>query len=80
MLLVDITNMLLGRPGDWPGAPAPCRTAPARAGLGGGLAARLEANERTRRLYAKAGYTPDGSTRVEPEYEATEIRLVKALP
>ncbi len=28
---------------------------------------------------AKAGYAPDGSTRVEPEYEATEIRLVKAL-
>ena len=39
----------------------------------------FEANERARRLYAKAGYTPDGSTRVEPEYEATEIRLVKAL-
>jgi len=40
----------------------------------------FEANERARRLYAKAGYAPDGSTRVEPEYEATEIRLVKALP
>ena len=40
----------------------------------------FEANERARRLYAKAGYTPDGSTRVVPEYEATEIRLVKALP
>jgi oligopeptide/dipeptide ABC transporter ATP-binding protein len=39
----------------------------------------FEANERARRLYTKAGYTPDGSTRVEPEYEATEIRLVKAL-
>jgi oligopeptide/dipeptide ABC transporter ATP-binding protein len=39
----------------------------------------FEANERARRLYAKAGYTPDGSTRIEPEYEATEIRLVKAL-
>jgi ribosomal protein S18 acetylase RimI-like enzyme len=39
----------------------------------------FEANERARRLYAKAGYTPDGSTRVEPEYEATEVRLVKAL-
>jgi ribosomal protein S18 acetylase RimI-like enzyme len=39
----------------------------------------FEANERARRLYAKAGYAPDGSTRVEPEYEATEIRLVKAL-
>jgi oligopeptide/dipeptide ABC transporter ATP-binding protein len=39
----------------------------------------FEANERARRLYDKAGYTPDGSTRVEPEYEATEIRLVKGL-
>jgi oligopeptide transport system ATP-binding protein len=39
----------------------------------------FEANERARRLYTKAGYTPDGSTRVEPEYEATEVRLVKAL-
>jgi ribosomal protein S18 acetylase RimI-like enzyme len=39
----------------------------------------FEANERARRLYAKAGYAPDGSTRVEPEYEATEVRLVKAL-
>jgi predicted ABC-type transport system involved in lysophospholipase L1 biosynthesis ATPase subunit len=36
-------------------------------------------SRRTRRLYAKAGYAPDGSTRVEPEYEATEIRLVKVL-
>jgi oligopeptide/dipeptide ABC transporter ATP-binding protein len=39
----------------------------------------FEANERARRLYAKAGYAADGSTRVEPEYRATEIRLVKAL-
>jgi len=39
----------------------------------------FEANERARRLYAKAGYAPDGSTRVEPEYEATEVRLVKAF-
>jgi N-acetylmuramic acid 6-phosphate etherase len=39
----------------------------------------FEANERARRLYAKAGYTPDGSTRVEPEHEATEVRLVKAF-
>ena len=35
--------------------------------------------ERARRLYAKAGYAPDGSTRVEPEYEATEVRLVKVF-
>jgi oligopeptide/dipeptide ABC transporter ATP-binding protein len=40
----------------------------------------FEANERARRLYTKAGYAPDGSTRVEPKYEATEVRLVKALP
>jgi len=40
----------------------------------------FQANERARRLYARAGYVPDGSTRVEPEYQATEIRLVKALP
>jgi oligopeptide transport system ATP-binding protein len=39
----------------------------------------FEANERARRLYAKAGYVPDGSTRVEPEYEATEVRLVKVF-
>jgi peptide/nickel transport system permease protein len=30
-------------------------------------------------IFIKAGYAADGSTRVEPEYEATEIRLVKAL-
>ncbi len=39
----------------------------------------FEANERARRLYAKAGYAPDGSTRIEPEYQATEVRLVKVL-
>lgn len=39
----------------------------------------FEANNRARRLYAKAGYVPDGSTRVEPAYQATEIQLVKAL-
>jgi hypothetical protein len=38
----------------------------------------LEANERARPRYAKAGYAPDGSTRVQLEYEATEIWLVKA--
>lgn len=32
-----------------------------------------------RRLYSRAGYAPDGSTRVEPEYQAAEIRLVKVL-
>lgn len=39
----------------------------------------FEANERARRLYEKAGYSPDGSTRVESQYQATEVRLVKAL-
>jgi hypothetical protein len=28
---------------------------------------------------AKAGYAPDGSTRIEPEYQATEVRPVKVL-
>jgi ribosomal protein S18 acetylase RimI-like enzyme len=37
------------------------------------------ANERARRLYTRAGYRPDGSTRIEPEYEALEVRLVKEL-
>jgi oligopeptide transport system ATP-binding protein len=39
----------------------------------------FEANERARRLYDKSGYVPDGTGRVEPEYQAQEIRLVKAL-
>jgi ribosomal protein S18 acetylase RimI-like enzyme len=38
------------------------------------------ANERARRLYTRAGYEPDGSTRLDPKYQATEVRLVKALP
>jgi ribosomal protein S18 acetylase RimI-like enzyme len=40
----------------------------------------FEANHRARRLYTLAGFRPDGSTRVEPEYQATEVRLVKTLP
>jgi oligopeptide/dipeptide ABC transporter ATP-binding protein len=40
----------------------------------------FEANERARRLYRKAGYVPDGTSRVEPEYQAPEIKLVKELP
>jgi oligopeptide/dipeptide ABC transporter ATP-binding protein len=40
----------------------------------------FEANERARRLYRKAGYLPDGTGRVEPEYQAQEIKLVKELP
>lgn len=40
----------------------------------------FEANERARRLYAKSGYVPDGSSRIEPQYQANEIRLVKMLP
>lgn len=39
----------------------------------------FEANDRARRLYTRAGFHPDGSTRVEPQYEATEVRLVKVL-
>jgi oligopeptide/dipeptide ABC transporter ATP-binding protein len=37
------------------------------------------ANERARRLYTKAGYRPDGSTRIEPRYQADEIGLIKEL-
>ena len=37
------------------------------------------ANERARRLYTRAGFRPDGGTRMEPEYQATEVRLVKVL-
>jgi ribosomal protein S18 acetylase RimI-like enzyme len=39
----------------------------------------FEANQRARRLYTQAGFRSDGSTRVEPEYQATEVRLVKTL-
>ncbi len=37
------------------------------------------ANERARRLYDRSGYVPDGTERVEPEYQAQEVRLVKVL-
>jgi oligopeptide/dipeptide ABC transporter ATP-binding protein len=37
------------------------------------------ANERARRLYDRSGYVADGTERVEPEYEAQEVRLVKVL-
>ena len=39
----------------------------------------FEANERARRFYTRAGFIPDGSTRIEPQYQATEVRLVKVL-
>ncbi len=39
----------------------------------------FEANQRARRLYSAAGYRPDGERRVEAEYGAPEIRLVKVL-
>jgi oligopeptide/dipeptide ABC transporter ATP-binding protein len=39
----------------------------------------FEANERARRLYERSGYVPDGTGRVEPQYRAQEIRLVKDL-
>jgi ribosomal protein S18 acetylase RimI-like enzyme len=39
----------------------------------------FESNERARRFYSRAGFKPDGSTRVEPKYQATEVRLGKVL-
>jgi DNA-binding GntR family transcriptional regulator/CubicO group peptidase (beta-lactamase class C family)/ribosomal protein S18 acetylase RimI-like enzyme len=38
----------------------------------------FEANERARRFYAAAGFTPDGGRRIELEWRANEIRLVRA--
>jgi GntR family transcriptional regulator len=35
----------------------------------------FENNVRARRFYASVGFAPDGATRVEPEYGATEVRL-----
>ena len=35
----------------------------------------FEANQRARRFYAAAGFSPDGARRVEPEYGAEEIRM-----
>jgi GntR family transcriptional regulator len=40
----------------------------------------FEANERARRLYASAGFVPDGARRVEPQYGAHEIRLLRHGP
>ena len=37
----------------------------------------FEANERARRFYASAGFAPDGSRRVEDEWKADEIHLVR---
>jgi GntR family transcriptional regulator len=37
----------------------------------------FEANERARRFYAAAGFQADGARRVEPEYRAEEIRLLR---
>jgi CubicO group peptidase (beta-lactamase class C family)/ribosomal protein S18 acetylase RimI-like enzyme len=37
----------------------------------------FEANERARRFYAAAGFAPDGSRRVEEEWKADEIHLVR---
>lgn len=39
----------------------------------------FEANERARRFYAAAGFVPDGSRRVEEEWRADEIHLVRPL-
>jgi len=38
----------------------------------------FEENERARRFYAAAGFVPDGARRVEPQYGAQEIRLLRA--
>lgn len=35
----------------------------------------FEANDRARRFYGRAGWTPDGGTRVEPEFGEPEVRL-----
>jgi hypothetical protein len=40
----------------------------------------FEADKRARRLNTNAGHAPDRSTRVEPEYEAAEVPLLKRLP
>jgi ribosomal protein S18 acetylase RimI-like enzyme len=37
----------------------------------------FEANARARRLYTAAGFAPDGGRRVEPEYRAQEIHLMR---
>ncbi|HWG15990.1 MAG TPA: GNAT family N-acetyltransferase [Streptosporangiaceae bacterium] len=39
----------------------------------------FEANERARRMYSAAGYRCDGERRVEAEYGAPEVRMVKVL-
>jgi DNA-binding GntR family transcriptional regulator/CubicO group peptidase (beta-lactamase class C family)/GNAT superfamily N-acetyltransferase len=38
----------------------------------------FEANERARRFYAAAGFAPDGGRRIELEWRANEIHLVRA--
>ena len=40
----------------------------------------FEANARARRLYAAAGFVPDGGRRVEPECRAQEIHLLRPAP
>ena len=40
----------------------------------------FEANERARRFYAAAGFVPDGGHRIELEWRANEIHLVRAAP
>ena len=40
----------------------------------------FEANERARRFYAAAGFVPDGGHRIELEWRASEIHLVRAAP
>jgi ribosomal protein S18 acetylase RimI-like enzyme len=38
----------------------------------------FEANAPARGLYASLGFEPDGATRVEPEFRANEIRMVRS--
>jgi DNA-binding GntR family transcriptional regulator/CubicO group peptidase (beta-lactamase class C family)/L-amino acid N-acyltransferase YncA len=40
----------------------------------------FEANERAVRFYAAAGFVPDGGRRIELEWRANEIHLVRAAP
>lgn len=39
----------------------------------------FEANERARAFYARHGWSPDGGTRVEPEFGELEVRLRRAV-
>lgn len=38
----------------------------------------FEANAAARRFYARLGWQPDGTVRVEPQYGEVELRLVRS--